>query len=176
MGREINSGLVTFMTPELARDSRTEVVELNKQIFTTPIRPIGRRALLISTILRPLSPDVPLHIVNLHLSYLRLNPKIRHDEWKKVFKVVGGLIEDVIITGDFNARPQSRFIQRCNTQWQPVSDQSIPTFHSDYPIPELLGTRTLDYVYKNSKFRGEVKVSQLPKGKSDHIWHCIDVE
>ncbi len=170
---DIHSGLATLVKAELADEVETREIELNTQRLNTRVRPIGRRALLITTINKD---ERPLHIVNAHLSYPGLNPRARRREWRKVFDIVNSLEGDVVINGDFNVRPKSRFIQECNRRWQQVSDQSKTTFHNLYRfVPKSLKERTIDYVFTNKDFQRKVKVSQLTSNHSDHIWHEIEI-
>lgn len=170
---DIHSGLATLVRAEIANDVETREVELNSQRIHTPFRPIGRRALLITTITEA---DRSLHVVNAHLSYPGINPLARRREWKKVFEIVNGLEGDVVISGDFNVRPNSQFIQECNRRWRQVTDHTKATFHNLYSfVPKSLKERTIDYVFTNKDFKRKVSVSQLPPNHSDHIWHSIDV-
>lgn len=170
---DIHSGIATLVKAELADQVETREVELNSQRIKNPVRPIGRRALLITTLHND---DRPLHVVNAHLSYPGLNPRARRREWRKVFEIIGSLEGDVVISGDFNVRPKSQFIQECNRRWKQVTDHSEATFHNLYRfVPAFLRERTIDYVFTNRDFQKTVSVAQLPPNHSDHIWHSIDV-
>lgn len=174
---DIHSGIATLVNSKVAPVYKTREIELNSQRIKNPARPIGRRALLITTFE---DGGRPLHIVNAHLSYPKLNPRARRREWRKVFETIDSLDGDVVITGDFNVRPGSQFIKECNRRWMQISDQKLPTWQGIYDfMPKRIkkrAKRTLDYVFTNKSCERTVVSEQLPQMHSDHIWHAITIE
>lgn len=170
----IHSGLANLIKPTLKTE--TTEVQLSKS-RTNPLRPVRQRTLLVSSICE--EGKRPLHVVNAHLSYATgINRRQRREEWQKIFESVGSLDGDVVVTGDFNAGPKSSLVQMCNELWQPISDQSLPTWHN---IKEIAGrlprfSRTLDYVFTNKDCYRKTTVTPLSKGSSDHIWQIISIE
>lgn len=169
----IHSGLANLSKPEL--DAKTTEVQLS-QSRTNPARPVRQRSLLVTSIDE--DSERPLHIVNAHLSYATgINRRQRRKEWRKLFDTVDSLSGDVVVTGDFNSGPRSSLVQMCNELWQPISNQSLPTWHNIKKVAGKLPrlSRTLDYVFTNKDCQREVTVTPLEQGSSDHIWHAISI-
>jgi endonuclease/exonuclease/phosphatase family metal-dependent hydrolase len=171
---DIHSGVATLLSDALEENSTTQEIELQRQSVTTKHRPIGRRALLITRIE---AGERPLTLVNVHLTYPNLRFRRRRQEWQRVFTAIDELPGDVVISGDFNARPRSSFIRECNRRWKQISDQTVPTFHGLYKwLPKHFKTRTLDYVFTNKACQRPVTAEQLPLMHSDHQWHLITID
>lgn len=169
----IHSGLANLVRPEISATTKEVTLSSSR---TNRWRPVRQRSLLITTF----NDEVrPLHVINTHLSIpLGFNRRTRRKEWKKLLETVDGLEGDVVVSGDFNVSPRSKLIKWCNERLQPISDQTLPTWHNlkkfmSYTLQPR--ARTIDYIFTNKDFQREITATPLAHGKSDHTWQAITV-